>query len=720
MNWTRTTLHALLLAALILAVSASAEEGMWPMYDLDKLDFELLQALGLQLTPDQIYNERGTGIAGAVLNVGGGSGSFVSPYGLIVTNHHVAYGGIQRQSTVDKNYLEKGFYARTRQDELPAIGVNVYVLRSIGDVTDRIKRQLTDRMSDLERTETIDRISSEIIDEAESEGNVRCEVAATFGGAQYMLHTYFWIRDVRIVYAPPESIGNFGGEIDNWQWPRHTGDFAFLRAYVAPDGSSAPYAKENVPFEPKTYLHISKTGIREGDLTLLIGYPGSTHRYEPSSALRYMVDTYYPESIRLSEDILDIFDVAGQEDSVIALRLASSVRGLSNRLKNSYGMLDGFARADIVSRREEREKKLMDFFESKPGLMDEYGHVLEDFDSLYARREQNFKRDQVLKWLARTDLLGPAVTIHRWLIERQKPDLEREPGYQDRDSTRRIERLKHAQINLVPSVDRELLGYLILQARELSASHRISVLDEWFGDAGTRKLIETLDRLYDETTMDVTERRLEYFHMSLDEFEQVADPFIQLAISLRPEFDRLDQRDEEFRGARNRLLPKLIQANREWRGADMYPDANRTMRLSYGTVKGYSPRDAVRYFYLTSLSGVMEKKSSEAPFRVPPNLEGAFIAGDFAGYADPVIKDIPVNFLTTNDGTGGNSGSPVVNGKGQLVGLDFDTNYESVAKDYLYDYKMSRSIVVDMRYVLFIVDKVYNIDKLMQELTIEP
>ncbi len=713
------------LVALIVLLSGAvtmADEGMWPLYDLNKLPFDSLKARGLTLTPEQIYNPAGGGLSDAVVQVGA-TGSFVSPQGLIVTNHHVAFGAIQQQSTVEHNYLRDGFYAATHEQEIPALGYHIYLTQSISDVTSKVVAGLNDKMTDLERYQTIDMNTKKLIKECEKNPDYKCRVARMFGGRQYMLYAYFEIRDVRIVYVPPLAIGNFGGDIDNWMWPRHTGDFSFMRAYVAPDGHAADFAKENVPFHPKVYLPISGAGIHEGDFAMTLGFPGSTERYLSSYEVADQINNDYPRNIRTRQDILKIMDDAAAKDSAIALRLSSDNQGLNNGLKNSQGTLEGFQKSDILGKKRETERQLVEFLKAHPDLDKQYGQVLPTIDSLYKASKAFDQKDYILSSMSwQCDYLSMASRLYKRSIERAKPDLQRERGYQDRDSAQARERMKDAQINLVPSVDRDIFKYFIKKALALPQGQRIAAIDKLFAGKSGDDLDKYLDGyiadLYNRSKVGDLDTRMKMFSMSKAELEKLNDPFVNLAIALRPDQDEQLQRSKIFSGAMTRLSPKLIQALAEWKNGKMYPDANGTMRLSYGQVAGYNPKDAESRFYATTLKGVIEKESDQDPFVVPAELKKAYLANDYPDHLDATTKQVPVDFLTTNDITGGNSGSPVINGKGEMIGLAFDGNWEGVASDYLFNPEVTRTIAVDIRYVLFLIEHVYHLQNLLKELTV--
>jgi len=706
-----------------LFLTSLADEGMWLLDSIDQLPIDSLKASGLELDPEEIYNPKGGGIADAVVKVGGASGAFVSPEGLIVTNHHVAFTAVQRQSTPEHNYLKDGFYAETKEQELPAIGYDVYVTKSFDDVTQRVLSAVGEKMSGLKRYEAIEKISKKIIQEAEKDRDVKCKLVSMYGGSQYYLFTYFKIRDVRLVYVPPSSIGDYGGEIDNWMWPRHAGDFAFLRAYVAPDGKSADYSKENGPYNSKVYLKFSSSGIQEGDFVMLIGFPGTTKRYESSFSIDEMVNHDYPKDIRTRREVISILEEASAEDSSVAIRLSSKIKGLNNYLKKNQGMLEGFKRAGILQKKIDEEKSLTEFLNANPKLKKKYEHILPELDGLFKEYKKFQAKDFIIDWMTnRCDFLDFASTIYKWSIEKKKEDEDREPGYQDRDTLEIREWLEDAQINLVPSADEKVFVHFLKKALLLPPEQKIRAIEKSLEGIAEEDRIDILEEfahdLYEETKLGAVEERLKMFGMSKDELERQNDPFIDFAKQLEVEREELRNKEKEFSGTLTYLEPKLIQAYAEWKKRKLYPDANGTIRFNYGEVKGYSPQDAVSFHYITTLTGVMEKDTDLEPFDAPEELKKVYFKRDFGSYFDASIGDIPVNFLSTNDITNGNSGSPVMNGKGELVGLAFDGNYESISADYLFEPDLTRAINVDIRYVLFLLDKVYHIKGLLKELTI--
>lgn len=720
-----TVVAVIILAAIACGVAfapARADEGMWPPYLLDKLPIDSLRARGLEVPPARLYNPGKGGLTDAVIQVGA-TASFVSADGLIVTNHHVAYGAVQEQSTEAHNYLRDGFYAPTKADELEALGYTVNVTTAVEDVTSKILDGLSERTRGIARFEAIDKAVKRVVADAEKGTHLRCRVVAMFGGTRYVKYTFFEIRDIRIVYVPPEEIGNFGGEVDNWMWPRHTGDFAFMRAYVAPDGTPADYAKENVPYHPEVYLPISTRGIEDGDLTLTVGFPGHTSRYISSFDLANQIDFTFPMMIRNSEEQVRIIEEIGKTDPAIELRMAGDLKGIYNRLKKNRGIMDGFKRTNALERKRAEEGALADFIAGDPKLQAKYGSVLPEMQELYEGRRATQLVDSRLGRLSRSsDWYSLASELYRWAVEREKPDMKRDAGYQERDSAGARRGQRTSQINMVEVVDRALLKAALIGLLDLPADQKIAGLESLFGGktgpARAAAVDAYVNDLYARTKVGNVDDRLRMFEMTRKELEGLGDPFIRFAALLYPDVEKMRLRDREFEGAENLLAPKLIQAYEAWRDGSMYPDANGTMRLSFGEVRGFHPRDAVDYHYHTVLRGVIEKNAPDYPFTVPEELRIAYAKHDFGAYAQKGDDDIPVDFLTTNDITNGNSGSPVLNGKGELIGLAFDGNYEAVASDYMFDAEMNRTICVDVRYILFLIDKVYHLDPLVRELTI--
>ncbi|MFQ6092398.1 MAG: S46 family peptidase [bacterium] len=697
-----------------------AEEGMWPVDTISKELIQEMQAKGLTLTTEELFNKDGTGVVNAVVDLGSGTGSFVSPDGLIITNHHVAFGAVQQISTAENNYIETGFLAKTREEEPRALGYNAYVLLSVEDVTEEILSSVTDSMAPLERFNAIERAQKEIIKRAEEGKDVHCSVAAMHGGLSYKLYTYSKIKDLRVVYVPPASIGNYGGDIDNWMWPRHTGDFSFLRAYVGPDGKTAEYSGENVPYHPKSYLKIASEPIKEGDFTLIAGFPGRTFRHITSYGVANYVNFYYPTKIELFEEWTGIMDNHAAVDPEAAVRVAGLREGLENSKKNAAGMLEGFERYQLLNRKLQIEKEFKQHLARAPKMATESGHVLPEIKHLYDELEAYQLKRMLLRYNRLSGLLSAAFTVYKWNVEKEKPDLERDPGYMDRRLPDIKRRLRNLDRRLDLGVDRDALAMFIGRMAKLPQNQRVKAVDEIVAGLPEGELDSAissfLDSLYSGTKLIDVELRLAMLDAGKEQLIKEGDPFIAFAASLYPEVEELREKRKAFHGALSVLRPKWVKALMRWQQRELYPDANGTLRINYGIVKGYTPRDAVYYKPFTTLTGLFEKYTGEEPFDLPPPLFEIAERKDFGPYRDSVLDDVPINLLTTNDSTGGNSGSPLLNHRGELIGLLFDGNYESITADFMFVERLTRTINVDIRYVLFIADKLNHARTILQEL----
>lgn len=699
-----------------------ADEGMYLLNEIDKTLMEKMKKMGFELSLEEIYNTQGTGLASAVIRMGA-TASFVSPKGLIITNHHVAFGAVQRISTPEKNYIENGFLAQSLDEEVPAPGYQASVLLSTQDVTKDVLSTVKKSMTDYERHMAIEKKTKEIIKKAEKKGDLECEVRAMNYGLKYYLFSYLKLKDIRIVYVPAQAIGEYGGDIDNWMWPRHTGDFAFLRAYVSPDGKPADYSKKNVPYEPKSYLKISTKGIKKNDFAMVMGFPGRTYRRLSSFGIESDQVFRYPFQIQTASDLIRIFEEFSKKDKKAAVKLISRIKGLNNGLKNNQGMLEGLIKTNLLEKKRAEEKAFLEFLKNNPEWEEKYGSLLSQIEAVYQDQKKIREKSALLRWIRRgSSMFNFALTINKWSIEKQKKDMEREPEYQERDLPRIKSRLKVAQRSLVPEADRKALAYFLKKALALPPSQKIKAVEKIIGQnpqvPKDQALEEFLEKLYRETGLTSVEKRVKMLHLSREELLRLNDPFIQFANELEKERELLNRKRKESSSALSRLMPVYIKGIEVWKKSTLYPDANGTLRLNFGKVKGYSPRDAVSYHYLTSLTGVVEKHTGADPFDVPEKLIAVYREKDFDPYVNKNINDVPVNFLTTNDSTGGNSGSPVLNGKGELTGLLFDGTYEAMYSDYYFNPQLTRTINVDICYVLFIAEKVDKAFNVLKELTL--
>lgn len=712
----------LVLAAVVLP-PVHADEGMWLPHKLDSEKVSAWQARGLELGMEDIYNKKGTGLTGAIIQLGGGTGSFVSFDGLILTNHHVAFGALQRSSTVNSNYIQEGFLARTKAVEIHARGYNALVELGVKDVTKEVLKSVKDGMSDFERYNAIEMQIKKIVKKAEKGKDVECRVRSFYGGLYYYLYTYFKIKDIRIVYAPPLGIGEYGGDIDNWMWPRHTGDFSFLRAYVGPDGKSAEFSEENVPYRPARYLKVSRAPLKEDDFTMVIGYPGSTRRYRTSYSIDHYVHRNYPQAIERYEDIIGILDEESARNEETAIKLASTVKGLNNAYKNNQGMLEGLIKSNLLAKKLKEEAALRQYIDANPGLEPEFRTVLDDIKVQYDEYLTFYQQNSIAGYMGYLcTALRTSVALFKWSLEHEKKDIDRDPGYMDRDENRMRQSLELADLRYDEGADKRVFAYFIKKAMELPENIRIQTLDKIFGGKSGAELESAVDEfietLYTDTRVTNKEERMKMFGMKKKDLLAMNDPFIALAAEMESERKALEERNESFAGALEKLRPRLMKLWIKYRGGLLYPDANGTMRISAGEVKGYSPRDAVHYDFITSLGGVIEKHTGEEPFDATQKLVDLYTAKDFGGFVDPALNDVPVCFLSTNDLTGGNSGSPILNGKGEVIGTVFDGNYESISADFQFIPRLTRSINSDSRYILYILENYAEADELLREMKI--
>ena len=698
---------------------------MWLLGQIPELA-PALKAEGLRLDPKEIWDPTtNTGLAAATPWLGGCSSSFVSPDGLIITNHHCAFGAIQINSTPEHDYITNGFLAANRSEELPYAPGRVTVFKGYEDVTKSVTSVLKPGMEAAARARAIELREKELVAACEK-GGLRCRVAEMFGGGSYVLFRQLEIRDLRLVYAPPRSVGEYGGEVDNWVWPRHTGDYSFMRAYVGPDGKPTDYSPNNVPFRPDRWLSIAREPLREGDFAFILGYPGRTMRYRIAASVAEDTQFYYPRRIALLKELIAILEDEGKRGKDVEIKLASQLKGFYNSVKNNSGMLEGLTKSDLVGRKRAEEAKLSGWIAADPARKSRYADVLSAMERAIAARDATDQRDFLLGWMPlprSSSLLSAAVIIERWSFERTKPDLERKKDYQARDERTLRQRLFNIQRNLDLPSERKVFAQLLEHAAKLPAGQRITAVDDALaatGKTGDEAITAMLDRLYSGTKLSDEKVRLAMFDMEHKALLATGDPMIAFAAALRRDDDAKEQVTQRYDGEMVTLAPRYIEALGAWKDGPLYSDANSTLRLTYGTVKGYSPRDGVYYKPFTTHHGVVEKETGMEPFASPPRLLAAEKAGADGTYGDQQVGDVPACFLTDNDITGGNSGSPVMNAKGELIGLAFDGNYEAIDSDFQFNPALSRTISVDIRYVLWCMDFVDKAHALMREIGMEP
>ena len=713
-----------LLGVSVFAAGLLAEEGMWMPQQIPEMAARL-KALGFAGDP-KAYADLSGQPMGAIVSLGGCTASFVSPDGLIVTNHHCVTGGLQFNSTPTRNLLKDGYLAKTRGEELPnGPGSRVFVTTSVTEVTSAITGNIDAKATDRERYELIERRVKERVGACEK-GGQRCNVASFFAGLKYFEIAQMEIKDVRLVYAPAEGIGVFGGETDNWRWPRHTGDWSFLRAYVARDGKPAAFSKDNVPFQPKHWLKVSTEGIKPGDLVFVAGYPGRTQRHQTYAQVKETTEWSMPRSIRLAQEQLAILDQLTKQDKALALKVAGRVQGLNNRLTNQKGMLEGLVKGGSLGMKQAHEKELEAWIAADPNRQKRYGDVLPALGTLQAESERMRERSAAMMTLTTSSTyLGAAETLYRLTVQRPKADMDRESGFQERDLPRIRDGQDRMQRTMDATADRALLRWALLLAAGLPAEQRIVAVDQAAGlrsgmpMADAEKAIDVfVQRLFEGTRLGDRDFRLSLIDKSTADLLATKDPFILLAAAMEPlaEADRDSAKNRS--GALARLMPRYMEALLAKAGGLVAPDANGTLRVTYGQVKGVDAKDGLYYKPLTTLAGIIDKHTGAGDFDAPKVQLDAIRSGKKTPYIDASLGDVPVNFLSTVDTTGGNSGSPTLNGKGELVGLLFDGTYESVASDYLFNPTTTRSIHVDSRYMLWNMAEVDGAINLLQEMSI--
>jgi hypothetical protein len=716
--------HLLSIAAVFMSLislsqvipSTRADDGMFPMSELPRLN---LAEKGIELTADQLFNPDQISLVDGICRVNGCTGSFVSDSGLIITNHHCAFDAIQKASTPQNDLLTNGFSASTREQEISAPDYQVRITENYRDISSDVLAAVQDGMSYLERTKAIDKRRKELEVAAEKDNpGLRAEVAEMFTGKTYVLFLYTYLKDVRLVFAPPASIGNFGGEVDNWEWPRHTGDFSFMRAYTAPDGTSATYAANNIPYKPKRFIQVAAEGVDEGDAVFLLGYPGRTARHKTASFLSFEQNVRLPITVDLFNWQIDEMVKAGTDDRSVEIKHASRMRSLANTEKRSRGQLLGLRRANIIQARLQQEADLQKFINGDAARAAKYGSLLKDIETVYAEMsaagplEINLVQ---LRQACRAAAFG--YFVYDAAVERAKSDLDRETPYMDRNFAQSMQELRVSMSDWHPPTDQVLLSGMLERLSKIPAAHEIDALRELLADpSALSSRAESLIKKTQLGDVDFVEACLK---KSPAELQQTDDPLLKLIIRLHPAYVTLRDTDKAREGRLGQLYGSLIEVKQQFLSANFIPDANSTLRFTCGRIKAYSPADAVIRTPISTLRGVIEKTTGVEPFITPEPVLQKYVAGEFGRFVHPRLGQVPVAILYDTDTTGGNSGSPVFNSRGQLVGVNFDRCFEATINDFAWNKDYSRSIGVDIRYVLWITGMVYNGDHLLKEMGVD-
>jgi len=706
----RRRVLAFALGLLALSGTAPAIEGKWTPGQILELDSRWLREQGLEVPPETLWSREGGGLLEAAARIGGCSAGFISPRGLMITNHHCAFSILQQHSTPRRDLITHGFLAHQPAEELPGSGVRATIPHRVTDVTATVEAAVPAGADDLKRFQAIERKKKELVAACEREALRRCEVAAFDGGVRYLLNESLEYPDVRLVYAPPRAVGEYGGEVDNWSWPRHTGDFALLRVYSAPDGSPAARAEANVPYRPKHFFPVAAEGVEPDGFVMLVGYPSRTFRSFIAAEMAERAERFYPGMSTLYRAWLDLMEAASTRDETARIALADRIKGLENNEKNARGQVTGIRRGHILEHKAESEQAIAAWAARHPEQRDAVA-ARDELARLVAERQRTWDRDFLLEqWRRGSKPLELALWLVRWAGEKTKPDLEREPDFQERNRNILRERLERDQKRIHLPTDAALLTDVLARLANLPAipaapGNRVPAVEAFAGGARDRAALRPrVDELLAHSKVADLEERGKMFDESVEQLRARHDPLLDLAFGLDAELRALKERNDRFEGAVSRLRPRWMRAVMAYAGKPVAPDANGTLRVTLGHVRGYSPRDGVWMRPQTTLAGVAEKSTGEEPFAAPPALLAAAPRGAESRWAAANLKDVPVNFLADADTTGGNSGSPVLNRKGELVGVNFDRVWENVANDFGYDPEVARNVSVDVRYLLWMLE----------------
>ncbi len=708
-----------LCTAAFLVLATYANEGMWLLNKLKQVNEAEMQKLGFKLTAEDIYSINKSSIKDAVIRLGGGfcSGEMVSAEGLFLTNHHCGYDAIQGLSTPEKNYLENGFWAMTRGEELPA-GFPVSFLQGIEDVTSKVMAELNDGMSEEERAGKIQEIAARLRLEAAQGNGMSADFKEMFEGNEFYIFTYKTYPDVRLVGTPPNAIGKFGGDTDNWMWPRHTGDFSMFRVYAGPDGEPAEYNTANVPFKPAHHFPVTLQGVQEGDFAMVMGYPGSTDRFLSSHGVKLALDVEQPSRVKIRRQKLDIYEEFMDKDSVVDLKYASKHAQVSNYWKYFIGQQRGLKRLDVYDKKKQQEEELMAWVNADQGRKGKYGDVITLLENGYKERAKFEKANTYMQEAA----FGSEMIIMGFRMMGLKNQLETDPKDAEKVAAMvaRVQAVAdeffkdyHAPIDqkvtaamfrmMKEDVENDLLPDVY---KTINGKFK-GDLDRWSAEIFKTSILTDKARLeafLAKPSLKVLQKDLGMMaaESSLNHYRNILAPAIDVSSA--------------DIGKGYRLMVAAMREKdpqRNW-----YPNANSTMRLTYGQVKSYIPADGMFYNHVTTADGILEKEDpTNDEFIVPSRQQELLQKRDYGRYADE-NGELIVGFISNNDITGGNSGSPVINGNGELIGIAFDGNWEAMSGDIAFEPELQRTISVDIRYVLWTIDKFANAGHLVKEMTV--
>jgi len=687
------------------SVAALPEGGMYPIAMLNKVP---LKKAGLRISNNDIYNPNGTGIMQAIVQIGGCTGSFVSGEGLIITNHHCAFGSLAPYSSTGDNLLEKGYLAKSRNKELAMKGLTCKILESHEDVTDIVLRG-TEKLTDaVQKNQIIGKNADKLrqIEQLKST-DVVIEVSEMLPGKSYIMFRYKLIKDLRIVYIPPRNIGEFGGETDNWVWPRHTGDFSFIRAYVGKDGSGTAFDSTNIPYEPKEYLNINSTGMQEGDFVFILGYPGRTFRQQPAEFLKYQQDYQLPLISELYEWQINTTLQLGKTDLAYKIKQDPKIKSLANTMKNYKGKLQGLQKLDLYQAKKKEDQQMADKI-ADPALKQKYLATLHDIEDTYHTAEAEYKKYAwYTQLLSESNIIRMAHIVDEYktkMAPKKQPDAALRAEY--------TKLLRGYYKGLYLRYDTLYLQKMLTDAYGFDEKNQPENFRDGYAGFNIQLRMAIKDsRLLDSSFM------IEWVNSRPGKISRFRDPFVSFAHSYYIDYHRLDSAQTAIKAKLEALQATYIDIKMQVLQEQFIPDANHTMRITYGYIQGLSAKDAVYYQPFTTVGGMIEKNGQCEDYTANDSLMKIYRQN--IQNAQNAHKDVPLCLLYSTDTTGGNSGSPVLNKFGQLVAINFDRNYEATINDYAWNEKYSRSVGLDMRFVLWDLSKVAGAKNILAEMFID-
>lgn len=711
-----------LVLILILFKPVWADEGMWLVHLLGQQVYNDMVKRGLKLSKEQLYAINKASIKDAIIIFGGGcTGEIVSAEGLIFTNHHCGYDAIAAASSVQNNYLRDGFWAKSKAEEIPSKGLTATFLARIEDVTAQVAPALQN-LTGAERAAKQQATLAEVVKKATEGTALQGRVVPMFGGNQFLLFVYEVYRDIRLVGTPPESIGKFGGDTDNWEWPRHTGDFSVFRVYMSKDGKPADYAADNVPLKPKYFLPISLKGFKDGDYAMIYGYPGSTNRYETSFGVKLKTDIVNPATVNLRDIRLKIMLDEMKKSDAVRLQLASNYASVANYWKFFDGESKQLLKYKVYEQKQKQEQAFQAWAKGKA----EYENIFVQFEKAYADwRPYAQHRQYVNEGIFGSPLIAFSASLQALerALTKKSPSPEEIKRVAESINGGRAGYLEGANRasdeNILAAITKKFYEDIAADQRPLAF---FTELQNRYGDLKSATTYQKYAADVFDKTMILNEANWNKFMAQPDSASLQNDPaYRHMAAFLKNYNTRFAPLFTQFSTANSDLSRLYLKGLMEMEPAKIrYPDANFTMRVSYGNVKSYRPRDAVFYDYVCTLGGVIEKyKPGDYEFDLPANLIDAYRRKDFGPYKDARVNDVVVGFITTNDITGGNSGSPILNANGELIGLAFDGNYEALSHKIVFDKDLNRTICVDVRYVLWCIDKLGGASNIIKELALK-